>query len=800
MENLSRTRPWNWIIGLATVCVFQVSNADGGPQDVGQWAAASNWGMQTVHAIVLKNGKVLAIDRYSQSPLTDDIKLFDPSTGNLVSLPNPPGLTLGDGENIFCSGHAQLPDGKVVFFGGGFSYASAHPHTVIFNTDVTDSSPPYEANLLWTMAANMPSDGTDTGGQPGRRWYPTAMPLADGKILVLGGGNNGVPGQGNIPLIFNPSPGSGPQFTQHGEGFFPAPENLKSLNWYPFTFPFPDGTIFMGGSHYYDYNTAGPDVPARRLTLTAGSGSWTTITNSTVKGGSSVMYRPYKVMKAGGGLSGAQYGHCDSTPISDRSMPIDLSAASPAWSEAAPMNSPRLHFYLTVLPDGKILATGGAWSTTGGACSPELDVEMYNPDSPSAGWSLMAPMSEARMYHSAVVLLPDGRVLAAGGQQNNISQLTAQIFSPPYLFNSSGGAATRPEILTVGPVTNTLRYGLVSRIGTPAAGQQNVKVALVGLGGATHSFDQGQRYIPLTVRLIPTSGSAYLEIDAPSNGNEAPPGYYMLFILQDGVPSVARMVKLERCSLPTRLVADPIRKNRFITLTASPNTGSMAIRVRLERYPFLEDFQSFEGQVRYVGPPQVFTESSASGIVFVASSLQCEPYYRDWTNFKSCSLKPKICVTSGDCGAGEGSCTVTVNGPLHITGSTIVPNAVYHAVGLGSSCAGSEATCTDLSCPVELKTARWGDVVAPLIEPNSNDRPDMGDVGELVDKFKDDPSAPIKVLGPLAGSDLYGNITTTNPNPNSSTGVGVEFSYIHIAACLNAFRGGPYPHVLQSCP
>ncbi len=245
-----------------------------------------------------------------------------------------------------------------------------------------------------------------------------------------------------------------------------------------------------------------------------------------------------------------------------------------------------------------------------------------------------------------------------------------------------------------------------------------------------------------------------------------------------------------------------VNKSRFVSFSLAPaavagGAETNAIRVKLVSLHHVNPpyqggpsvpFTAFEGQVRYVGPPAVFLESVSTGIRFVASQLQCAPYYRDWSSFSSCSLTPTICTTNADCPMG-GTCSVALDTLLHVTGSAITPSSTFEVQVLGSICAGVEENCDDVSDPLEMKTTRWGDVETPFNPPSTTTQPDLQDVSSLVNKFKSAPGAPIKARSLLAGDDTFGTINMTN-----------DLSFIHIAACVDAFKGKPYPHDIATCP
>ena len=175
-----------------------------------------------------------------------------------------------------------------------------------------------------------------------------------------------------------------------------------------------------------------------------------------------------------------------------------------------------------LLPDGKVLAVGGGG---GGAYTNSIkQAEMFNPQSET--WTPMASQQVPRVYHSTAVLLPDGRVLSAG-HDNGAQQTTAEIYSPPYLFQGP-----RP---TISSAPSSLSHGGQFTISTPQASSIQ-RVALVRPSSTTHSLHADQRYVDLS--FTATSGTT-LSVTAPANGTAAPAGPYMLFLfpLQASRPS-----------------------------------------------------------------------------------------------------------------------------------------------------------------------------------------------------------------------------------------------------------------------
>ena len=245
------------------------------------------------------------------------------------------------------------------------------------------------------------------------------------------------------------------------------------------------------------------------------------------------MYLPGKVLKSGTSTD----PDMPVFPSSATTYVLDMTQPLPAWRETASMAFPRTFHTLTLLPDGTVFVTGGGDTTDAVGVSGAISYpELWSPASET--WTTMASMQKPRLYHSIALLLPDGRVLAAGGGRFNgvdepTDQVNAEIYSPPYLFKGP-----RPTISSA-PATAT--YGGTITVETSDAARI-AAVSLVRLGSVTHAFNQNQRFLELPFEIV----SGVLTVQAPANANLAPPGHYMLFILDtNGVPSVAAILKLQ---------------------------------------------------------------------------------------------------------------------------------------------------------------------------------------------------------------------------------------------------------------
>ncbi|HET6861901.1 MAG TPA: galactose oxidase-like domain-containing protein [Pyrinomonadaceae bacterium] len=464
-------------------------------QSAGTWSSPIPLPIVPIHMHLLPNGKVLIwqddnnpnynIDG-SRGPGSTLAYVWDVSVGALTQVSDTT-------DDLFCSGHSFLPDGRLLITGGHISDNVGIRTTTIFD---------YRSNS-WSTGQLMNAG----------RWYPTNTTLGNGEVLVVSGDIDRTQGVNTLPQVW-----------QTTGGWRSLTTALRSLPLYPMMHLAPNGMVF----------NSGPNADTGYLDTT-GTGSWTPVANHNYvyirDTGSSVMYDDGKILVVGGG-----------DPPTATAEVIDLNAANPSWQDVAPMGNPRRQMNATLLPDGMVLVTGG--TSSGGwndATNAVRAAELWNPSTNT--WTQLASMQNRRLYHTTAILLPDGRVICAGGGRPNptgdTSHPDAEIFSPPYLFN--GG---RPSINSA---PDNIAYGQTFSISTPNAGSIS-KVTLVALPSVTHAFDMNQRFKSLSFSVSRKA----LSVVGPANGNVCPPGYYMLFILNsNGVPSIAKIISIGPSSPPS---------------------------------------------------------------------------------------------------------------------------------------------------------------------------------------------------------------------------------------------------------
>jgi hypothetical protein len=477
------------------------SQPGGGPETVGQFAPPVSWPLVPVHIATLNNVKIAVWDGFDAALNSE--RIWDPATGQFDPIPS--------GRNLFCAAHITLPDGRLFIAGGHIEANVGLKDTHIYNP----------TNHSWFRGTDMARG----------RWYPTATTLPDGRILVVSGDNITLNAPGQPTPLKNASETLPEIYNVDTNTWTPLPAGQRRMPLYPFMFLLPDGRVA----------DTGPDLQTRTLNTT--TGQWTNVTTSQVDGHSAVMYRPGKILKSG------TWADVDYPGIvaSNRAQTIDFNQANPTWQDTASMHHGRSYHTLTALPDGTVLASGGGSESDGVDHSKAVfPVEIWNPD--TGQWTEGASHQRARLYHSSALLLQDGRVLLAGGGAfgSAINESNAEIYSPPYLFKGP-----RPSISSA---PTSINLGQNFTVNTPDAATVQ-KVALMRMGSVTHNFDMDQRFMNLNMT---QSGAGTLSVDAPTNINIAPPGWYYLFAINgQGVPSTGAIIQIKKPSADTEAPGAP---------------------------------------------------------------------------------------------------------------------------------------------------------------------------------------------------------------------------------------------------
>jgi galactose oxidase len=364
----------------------------------GRWERAFPLPNVGIHGSVLPTGKVLMWGRRDRPDDSLDVHectpfVWNPADGTTASTPQPQRAD-GTTVNLFCSSHCFLPDGRLLVAGGHQADNDGLSQACLYDA----------AANTWTPTAPM----TTPAGEEVRRWYPTATTLADGMVLVLSGS------------FIDPSRPPGLQVVVAdllqiwAEGTWRTiskddgtPLNFIGLPLYPRMHVAADGQVFMSGTN-----------DRTLLVKTSTPGQWTEVAFRIMGNRDycpAVMYDVGKVIYIGGGNDTDTHAPTAETEI------IDLGANQPTWQKTGAMAFPRRQHNAVLLPDGTVLVLGG----TRGGGGPNIGfndltsgqpihiAELWNPD--NGQWTSLTAESVDRCYHSTAMLLPDARVLSAGG-------------------------------------------------------------------------------------------------------------------------------------------------------------------------------------------------------------------------------------------------------------------------------------------------------------------------------------------------------------------------------------------------
>ncbi len=494
-----------------------------------------------IHAALLHTGKILVVSGSGNCPPQQagcPQGPQYPQGAALLDLSNNSTSSMSTTWDMFCNGMSIMQDGRVLINGGTQGYGALAvvgvqgdiPFTGLPNASIFDPSSESFIDIAPTAHG---------------RWYPTLTELNDGTVMTTSGLNETNGTDNNTSEIWN-----GQQWSAE------IPGNPNIANFPGFQFPLyprmhllPTGHIFYSApsSATLDFNPTSQVWTLVAWTIYPGQND----PNGERTYGSSVLlpltpqnnYSP-KVMIMGG-----------DNPATNTTELIDLSAAgaqistacptyAPCWVQGPAMAQNRVEMEATLLPNGKVLVDAGS-AQDEDATTVSLQAEIYDPVSNS--FSSAGTNAYPRLYHNIQLLLPDGTVLLTGGNPvQGVFENHIEIYQPSYLFNTDGSPATRPQSATNPP--SSITYGQSFTLSTPDASTIS-SVVLMKAGSVTHSFDMDQRYVGLSFTMGQTSGS--LSVTGPSNSNIAPPGYYMLFLVnQTGTPSLALWVQVSGPAAP----------------------------------------------------------------------------------------------------------------------------------------------------------------------------------------------------------------------------------------------------------
>lgn len=424
----------------------------------------------------------------------DQSRLWDAGTGVYSAPANQPKDAAGDPEgdepwkwDMWSSEHAYLNTVQgTLLIHGGFA------PTTTFKFDPT--------TLQWGPA----------GSTTDERFYSTSFTLGDGKVLTMFGSWS------KTLEIYNPA-------TDTWSAPVAFPPQFQ-YTYYPWAFLLPGGEVFIAGptGETRRFNPNAPvDDPAKTWNTVFGDRDWGGQTGTGV-----ILplvppaYAP-QFLIAGG-----------STPTTEQtSETIDLSAAAPAWSALPDLNFSRPEQVQSVLlPDGRVVVCGGIGYLGGhGAGGP---IEIFDPENPDFGWMLGPSLRYQRLYHSSAILLADGSVLIGGDPQDFGGPTPHERYYPSYYSLARPAITNAPALVS---------FGASITITTPSPGTI-MRVVLMRPGAVTHGLNMSQRAIECE---ITAQTATTITVTAPPNGNVAPPGPYLLFIVDDNrIPSAGRWIRV----------------------------------------------------------------------------------------------------------------------------------------------------------------------------------------------------------------------------------------------------------------
>ncbi|MBA2673859.1 MAG: DUF1929 domain-containing protein [Ramlibacter sp.] len=430
--------------------------------------------------------------------------IWDPATRT--------GRNIAPPENIWCAGQTILSDGRVYVAGGNLRYPdqNAPPGTSSWEGLLSN----YTFNPIAEIWARQPDMARG-------RWYPTTTKLADNRVIITSGiDETGSGAITNGVELFTPAANI------NGIGTMQVVSMHNPTGVYPLQYLLSSGSMLESGPNLATSNLLQPNTWTWTATPPMSSNHYYL--------GSGAIYTDQAVTPARQTVMVAG-GHTETVAVAGNQW-MDGNNPMAGWQEYPKWNKPRHNANVILLPDGSLFTVGGNAGLYGYE-NPIFDTELYTKraDDTTGSWTLAAKHVVQAGYHSSAILLPDATVLLSQDDMDSSAaaafQHKAQVYSPPYLFRGA-----QPQITAV---PAQLAYGQSFDITTNRA---TVSAMLVAPGATTHGNDMHQRAIRLEALAV---GTTKLSAKIPASGTVAPPGYYMLFVVDaQGIPSVAKWVRV----------------------------------------------------------------------------------------------------------------------------------------------------------------------------------------------------------------------------------------------------------------
>lgn len=452
---------------------------------------------------------------------TKDPFYFDPVTNDTI-------FAKGDVSIQGCVGPLQTDDGKVWFMGGTLQEIYGPGTRKVKFFDPSDSS--------WGIKPNMLD----------YRWYPTVAMLPSGKFLIAGGGNLDNPVRTNSSEIYDPATGQSVFTNDLAIGNEVSPIVVLYNGKVLMTHRPPQ--LFDSETNQWD--VAGDFVQGPRMP----NGDHSDCELVLMPDGEAIAIG-YKSFTPDHGTFIERYD-----PDMD------------AWSLGTSIPPVRSRAKTCLLPDKKILVMGGFKEDNTIATVNQWGymklTDLYNPREDS--WRRLDDLNYFREYHALTILVPDGRVIAVGGEGapgNEPPFSVIEAFHPPYLFKG-----IRPEIDSL--YLSSFARG--AKIELDFSKTDSVtEVILMSNAVVTHFMNSGNnRYLALDY----TQSGKHIIASLPRDSVKLIPGFYMFFIMVDDIPSIGRIVQIRNEVVEDSIgtAVDQVEHNEIVL---APNPGSGKIKV-----------------------------------------------------------------------------------------------------------------------------------------------------------------------------------------------------------------------------